>query len=92
MDLRTAIHSWIQIRIVSDARPEDDAAKKTFDFFDEIIHQDFGVTEIEVMPYSDEEDSIEIHYVANGEAAKISFDREMTEKLLLDIEANPKYQ
>ena len=92
MDLRTAIHSWLQIRIVSEARPEDDAAKKTFDFFGEIVSQDFGVTDLTVVPYSEEDDSIQLTYKVNGEASSISFDREMTEKLLLDIEANPKYQ
>ena len=92
MDLRTAIHSWLQIRIVSEARPEDEAAKKTFTFFEEIVSQDFGVTEIMVVPYSDEDHSIQLTYKVNGEASSISFDREMTVKLLQDIEENPKYQ
>ncbi|MEY4480590.1 MAG: hypothetical protein RLZZ267_1268 [Bacillota bacterium] len=92
MDLRTAIHSWLQIRIVSEARPEDDAAKKTFTFFEEIVSQDFGVTDLTIMPYSDEDHSIELTYKVNGEHATISFDREMTVKLLQDIEENPKYQ
>jgi hypothetical protein len=92
MDLRTAIHSWLQIRIVSEARPEDDAAKKTFTFFEEIVSQDFGVTDLTILPYSDADHSIQLSYKVNGEPASVSFDREMTEKLLQDIEENPKYQ
>jgi hypothetical protein len=92
MDLRTALHSWLQIRIVAQARPDDDAATKTFAFFSEIVEQDFGVTQLEVLPVAEEDEEITLTYTAHGEASTITFDREMTEKLLLDIEANPKYQ
>jgi hypothetical protein len=92
MDLRTAIHSWLQIRIVSEARPEDDAAKKTYDFFTEIVTQDFGVSQLTILPLGEDDHTIQLTYQVNGEDAKMSFDREQTEKLLEDINANPKYQ
>ena len=92
MDIKTAIDSWLQIRYVAQARPNDEAAKKTYDFFQTILTEDFGVTELSVRPYEEEEAYLTVDYVVAGEKASLTLDRERIEQLLADIEANPKYQ
>lgn len=92
MDIKTAVDSWLQIRYVAQARPDDEAAQKTFAFFETILTEDFGVADLTVRPFGEEEDVITVDYVVAGEKASMTFDRERIEKLLADIEANPKYQ
>lgn len=92
MDVKTAVDSWLQIRYVAQARPDDAAAKKTYDFFETILTEDFGVSELTVRAYGDEDAYITVDYVVAGEKASMTFDRERIEQLLSDIEANPKYQ
>jgi hypothetical protein len=92
MDLHSAIQYWLQIRLVSEARTTDEAAKKTYDFFQEIVSQDFGVSNLVVDPYGQEDETIRVRFVVKDKQETLTFDREMIEKLLQDIEANPKYQ
>ena len=92
MDIKTAVDSWLQIRYVAQARPEDEAAKKTLTFFESILSEDFSVADLTVRAYGDEDDVITVDYVVAGEKTSLTFDRERIEQLLADIEANPKYQ
>jgi hypothetical protein len=89
MVLQDALFNWLQMKIVSDARPEDGAAKETLDFFALILNEDHHLTEIVVN--TDDETIITIHYVLEGESKKHTFDRERAEQLLTDINSNPKY-
>jgi hypothetical protein len=89
MVLQDALFNWLQMRIVSDARPEDGAAKETLDFFSLILHEDHHLTDIVVN--ADDETMLIIHYVLEGETKRHTFDRERAEQLLSDINSNPKY-
>lgn len=90
MNLQDTFFNWLQMQIVSEARPSDEAAKETQDFFAMMLHEDHGVSDIELV---DESDRVKIHisYVREGIKSKMSFDRESAEKLLDDINANPIY-
>jgi hypothetical protein len=89
MVLQDALFNWLQMKIVSDARPEDGAAKEKLDFFALILNEDHHLTEIVVN--AEDETFINIHYVLEGESKKHTFDRERVEQLLTDINSNPKY-
>ncbi|QGQ95748.1 hypothetical protein EHS13_13100 [Paenibacillus psychroresistens] len=89
MVLQDALFNWLQMKIVSDARPDDGAAKETLDFFDIILTEDHHLSEIEVVV--EEETKLYIKYTVDGESKKQLFDRERAEQLLTDINSNPKY-
>jgi hypothetical protein len=89
MVLQDALFNWLQMKIVSDARPDDGAAKETLDFFGIILTEDHHLSEIEVGV--EEENKLYIKYSVEGESKKQIFDRERAEQLLADINSNPKY-
>lgn len=86
--MENALFNWLQIHVVAQTRPEDQAAKKTADFFHDILVEDHRLQEINVeaddMMYT-------VRYKIEGEAKSRSYPREVVEQLLRDIEAEPKY-
>ncbi|OCT17124.1 hypothetical protein A8709_24375 [Paenibacillus pectinilyticus] len=90
MKLGDAFFNWLQMHIVSEARPEDEAAKETLDFFALILREDHGVSNLTILPESDDM-KIWIGYEHEGEYHRHHFDRESAEKLLDDINSNPIY-
>lgn len=88
MRLEDALFNWLQIYIVSKARPNDRAAKKTADFFHEILTDDHKLHNITV-----EKDGswYTIHYDAGEKSQSKRFPRPAAEQLLADIESEPKY-
>ncbi|WP_028549254.1 hypothetical protein [Paenibacillus sp. UNC451MF] len=88
MKLEDALFNWLQMKIVSEARPEDKAAEETRLFFEEILREDHAVSELTT---SDEDMRIHITYEVNGSSSKLYFDKDYAEQLLHDINSNPKY-
>ncbi|GIQ67987.1 hypothetical protein DUZ99_05240 [Xylanibacillus composti] len=90
MKLQDALFNWLQMKIVAAARPDDWAAGETLAFFEEILHEDHELDELD-MKAADEE-TIEVNYRDKaGSMQTMRFPREMAEKLLTDIQAEPKY-
>ncbi|MFS0839590.1 hypothetical protein [Paenibacillus sp. 1P03SA] len=89
MTLQDALFNWLQILIVAEARPLDEAARKTADFFEEILREDHGLSEFEKTEA--DEHRLRIDYVREGEKQSAFFDREQAQRLLADIDSNPKY-
>lgn len=89
MELRDALFYWLQMKLVCEARPEDQAAKDTLTFFEQILAEDHALEHYQVS----ESDTVSIVVTAEsrGEAKNYRFDREMAEQLLGQIEENPKY-
>ena len=89
MRLEDALFNWLQIKNVAEARPEDISAKNTVDFFEEILGEDYKLSNIRMESVG--EDLLQVWYDLDGVTHKKSFDREMTEQLLHDINENPRY-
>jgi hypothetical protein len=89
MTLQDVLFNWLQIRLVADARPDDNAARETCDFFERILREDHGLTHFEAS--AADETMIRVRYTAEGKTKTQMYDREHAEQLLRDIEANPKY-
>lgn len=89
MKLQDALFNWLQIKTVSDARPDDHAAKETLDFFEVILSEDHQLTNFEVTRTDDT--MMHIRYEIDGKSKTQMFQRETVEKLLEDINSNPKY-
>ncbi|MGG1514900.1 hypothetical protein ABE504_05775 [Paenibacillus oryzisoli] len=90
MKEQDAFFNWLQMHIVAEARPDDGAAKETLDFFQVILTEDHGVTELDV-EITESSDLAIIRYVQRGEAKTVQFDLESAAKLLEDIRSNPVY-
>jgi hypothetical protein len=89
MKLEDALFNWLQIQIVSAARPEDGAAADTLAFFAQILVEDHQLDRFEIMKTDDT--MIHLRYEKDGRSKLQLFPREAAEQLLADIESNPKY-
>ncbi|TXK77125.1 hypothetical protein [Paenibacillus sp. N3.4] len=90
MKLQDAFFNWLQMHIVHEARPLDEAASETYDFFALIIREDHAVSNFHIVNEVDLM-KINIAYEQEGTMKQMSFDREAAEKLLDDINSNPIY-
>ncbi len=90
MNLADNLYNWLQIRLVADVRPDDVAAQETVDFFAQILQEQHGV-DVARLSYEVEETVIHVSYIQNGQPKRYMFPREAAEKLLRDIENEPRY-
>ncbi|WP_078554935.1 hypothetical protein [Bacillus alkalicellulosilyticus] len=89
MNLQDAIYNWLSIKVVSEARPEDQAAKDTYLFFDEMLKEDHHIEKLQI---SIESPWYIVTYVTtNGEKDTKNYPIELIDALLLSIESEPKY-
>ena len=89
MKLEDAIFNWLQIKIVADARMDDGAATETLQFFETILTEDHKLDHYAVDRTDDH--AYFIQYTQEGKLHELKYDRELVEKLLDDINSNPKY-
>ncbi|RCW46514.1 hypothetical protein [Paenibacillus prosopidis] len=89
MKLEDALFNWLQIRVVADARPDDQAALDTLEFFAQILTEDHGLTGFTII--KTDETMIHVKYEKDGRSKLQLYPREPGEQLLTDIESNPKY-
>lgn len=89
MRFEDALFNWLQIKVVADARADDRAAQDTAQFFYEILVEDHKLTDIAVAEHG--EGMLRMTYRQDGEPGHKTFDRELVEQLLHDINMNPKY-
>jgi hypothetical protein len=89
MKLEDALFNWLQIKIVSDARQEDQAARDTLAFFEQILSEDHGVSDYSITKIDDT--MIHVKYRIDNRSKLQLYPRELGEQLLTDIESNPKY-
>ena len=83
-----AIFNWLQIKVVAMARPQDAAATKTLEFFEQILLEDFNISHIHIEHSSD---TYSVHYDIEGAIHNKQYRQQLVEQLLTDIETNPKY-
>lgn len=89
MRIDDALFNWLQMEIVVEGRPDDRAAVDTRDFFLQILTEDHDISEIGIK--EKDENWITISYVRQGRPNEWRVPREAAEQLLIDIEANPKF-
>jgi hypothetical protein len=89
MKLEDALFNWLQIKVVADARTNDHAARETVEFFYEVLTEDHHITELKVERPDDT--MYQIRYTVDGKSKMQMFDREAVDKLLADIQSEPKY-
>ncbi|TCS84440.1 hypothetical protein [Tepidibacillus fermentans] len=88
MKLEDAVNNWLQIAVVHEARPNDNAAKETKDFFALILEEDHGLKNVR---YVRDPFEYTVYFEKDGKEHLLKFQRALIEKLLEDIESEPKY-
>ena len=84
--LQDAIYNWLTIKIVSDARPEDTAAKDTTELFEQILADEHNVESKEL-----KRDAL-MYYVTvvqEGNSKEYRFPRDFIEVMLDQIRQEP---
>ena len=89
MKLQDALFNWVQIRLVADARPDDNAANETESFFAEVLRDDHKLGNVHIAKLDDT--MVHVRFEQDGATKTQMFDKEHAEQLLSDINANPKY-
>jgi|HigsolmetaAR203D_1030402.scaffolds.fasta_scaffold00153_36 hypothetical protein len=90
MKLEDALYNWLQARLVVDARPHDEAARETLDFFSQLLKEDHGVREVAIRSADDQ--AYVLQYVTvEGAQKDLRMDKDSAEWLLREIEANPNF-
>ncbi|MBH5316925.1 hypothetical protein I6N90_03770 [Paenibacillus sp. GSMTC-2017] len=89
MRLEDALFNWLQIQIVANARPDDEAANNTLAFFEQILREDHGLGSFVITKTDDT--MIHVKYEKDERVKLQLYPREACEQLLQDIVANPKY-
>lgn len=88
MSLMDALFYWLQMKWISSARPDDEAAKETLRFFANILSEDHELTSYDVSSV----DAAKVHvtYTAkDGSSRTVWFDREAVEQLNRDMFGEP---
>ncbi|WCK53112.1 hypothetical protein PP175_17080 [Aneurinibacillus sp. Ricciae_BoGa-3] len=88
MAIENALLNYLQIKVVADARPDDQPAQNTADFFYRILVDDHKLEKLE---YSHDAVMYHVTYTVEGERHTQVFDRLAVEQMLSSIEAEPRY-
>lgn len=89
MRLQDALLNWLQIHLVAEARPDDQAAHETVRFFEQILREDHHLTDFQVD--AEDETMLHVRYTLDGKTKRQMFDKEMAGQLLADINSDIKY-
>ncbi|WP_394232660.1 hypothetical protein [Niallia oryzisoli] len=88
--VQDAIYNWLTIKVVTDARPDDQAAAETEQMFMSIITVELGLSEIYVKK---DNGFYHISYVKEGEQQTTRFPQELIEVMINQINESPdRYQ
>ena len=87
MNLFDALNNWLQLKIVSDSRPEDEAAKISYEHVADIL---LDVHEVKVTGVKKDEKKYTISYVNQGDEKIQEVPIEAAEVLLQFINENPE--
>ncbi len=85
--LQDALYNWLTIKIVADARPDDNAARETYEMFDQILKLEHGVSNISI---TKDELMYYVTYTCNDEVKKTRFPIELIDVIYNQIAQEPE--
>jgi hypothetical protein len=89
VSLMDALFYWLQMKWVSSAHPDDEAARETLLFFAQILSEDHELTSFEVS--SLDAGKVHVTYLkSDGSSRTVWFDREAVEQLNRDMFGSPE--
>lgn len=89
LNLHDALLYWLQMKVVATQREGDRAAQETLSFFEVVLTEDHSLSNVHISTVDD--DMYYVEYEQEGDVKSQRFPRELVEKLLDDINSNPKY-
>ncbi len=88
MKLDDALFNWLQIQVVAVARPDDQSAIDTTQFFLDILTEDHHVSDLR---FAKDATMYTLHYTVADKRKMQMYEIEAVEQLLLAIENEPRY-
>lgn len=85
--LQDALYNWLTIKVVSDERPEDQAALETSKLFENMLMEEHGLKNIQVLK---DETMYNVSFEKEGVQKTSRFPIELIEVMLLQINAEPE--
>ena len=85
--LQDALYNWLTIKVVADARPDDEAAQDTESLFRNILKNDFSVANIEV---TKDKSMYYVKYEKDREQKSARFPVELIDVMLEQINREPE--
>ncbi|WML43568.1 hypothetical protein [Neobacillus sp. PS3-40] len=85
--LQDALYNWLTIKIVSNARPDDSAARETTELFEEILLSKFGATDLKI---TKDKTLYRVSYKHEGEVKENRFPIVLADFTLEQINENPE--
>lgn len=87
MNVHDSIYNWLTIKVVTDARPEDEAATETEEMFLQMLKNDHGINEIQ---YEKADLFYHVSYRDNEDSKSTKYPIELIEVMLKQILAEPE--
>jgi hypothetical protein len=87
MNLDDVLNNWVQLKLVADYRPDDEAAQVSLDHVTDILSKEYKVQEISV---SKHRDSYDVMFTIDGHENQKAFTAQSAEVLLQFINENPE--
>jgi hypothetical protein len=85
--LQDALYNWITIKVVSDARPDDQAAKETAELFEKMLIEEHELKNIQV---TKEDRMYNVSFEKDGVEKTSRFPIEIAEAMLFSINSEPE--
>ncbi|MDQ0272424.1 hypothetical protein [Cytobacillus purgationiresistens] len=85
--LQDALYNWLTIKIVSDARKEDQSALETEEMFHSILMDEHGLTDLQI---EKDDEMYYLHYNYQNASRSTRFPRELIEVMLKQMQAEPE--
>jgi hypothetical protein len=85
--LQDALYNWLSIKVVAEARPDDQAAQDTLQLFQKILEEEHRLENIRV---EKNELMYSVTFLQNGKEKQMKFPIELIEAMLQQIEQEPE--
>jgi hypothetical protein len=85
--LQDALYNWLSIKVVAEARPDDQSAQDTLQLFQKILEEEHRLENIRV---EKNEVMYSVTILQNGKEKQMKFPIELIEAMLQQIEQEPE--
>lgn len=85
--LQDTLYNWLTIKVISDARVDDNAALETVDMFAEILKNDYNV---DIIEFKKDEVLYFLKYHENNEEKNVRFPVDLIEHMLNQMNEEPE--
>lgn len=87
MNVQDVVYNWLTVKVVVDELPDDEAAKETYELFDNMLREEQGIEDIS---YEVDDEMYIVTYEHEGKKKTQRFLVELVNTLLNTIKNPPK--